>query len=220
VLTADKRPGSPNATLATCPRTLAFRWAHAPSPACKHALPGSGRKLKEIYDRDGSEIAAEGLSRIAEFYKIEAEIRGTSPGQGLSARQTRTKPLMDDFGIWLKAQLARVSGKSRLGEKLRYINNHWDGLQTFLTDGRVEIDNNPVERTIRPIALNRKNALCAGHDEGGKNWGRIASLIETCKLNGVEPFAYLKSTLEAIAAGHPASRIDDLMPWAFKPTSS
>ena len=188
--------------------TLAFCWAHA------------RRKLKEIYDRDGSKIAAEGLRQIAEFYKIEAEIRGTSPGQRLSARQARTKPLMDDFGLWLKAQLARVSGKSRLGEKLRYINNHWDGLQTFLTDGRVEIDSNTVERTIRPIALNRKNALFAGHAEGGKNWGRIASLIETCKLNGVEPFAYIKATLEAIAAGHPASRIDDLMPWAFKTTSS
>lgn len=188
--------------------TLAYCWAHA------------RRKLKEIHDRDGSEIAAEGLRRIREFYKIEAEIRGTSPGQRLSARQARTKPLMDDFGLWLKDQRSRVSAKSRLGEKLAYISRHWNGLQTFLTDGRVEIDSNPVERTIRPIALNRKNALFAGHDEGGKNWGRIASLIETCKLNGVEPFTYIKATLEAIAAGHPASQIDDLMPWAFKPASS
>ncbi len=188
--------------------TLAYCWAHA------------RRKLKEVYDRDGSKIAAEGLRRIREFYKIEAEIRGTSAGQRLSARQARTKPLMDAFGQWLKEQLARVSGKSRLGEKLRYINSHWDGLQVFLSDGRVDIDSNPVERIIRPIALNRKNALFAGHDEGGKNWGRIASLIETCKMNGVEPFAYIKATLEAIAAGHPASKIDDLMPWAFKPTSS
>ncbi|MCF6329318.1 MAG: transposase domain-containing protein, partial [Henriciella sp.] len=79
---------------------------------------------------------------------------------------------------------------------------------------------NPVERTIRPITLNRKNALFAGHDEGGKNWGRIASLIETCKLNGVEPFAYLKATLQAIASGHPVAQIDDLMPWAFNQASS
>jgi len=77
-----------------------------------------------------------------------------------------------------------------------------------------------VERTIRPIALNRKNALFAGHDEGGTNWGRIASLIETCKLNSIEPFAYLKATLEAIASGHPADQIDDLMPWAFNQASS
>ncbi len=165
-------------------------------------------------------IAAEGLRRIAEFYKIEAETRGTAPGQRLSARQAQTKPLMDDFGLWLKGQRNRISAKSRLGEKLAYISRHWDGLQIFLTDGRVEIDSNAVERTIRPITLNRKNALFAGHDEGGKNWGRIASLIETCKLNGVEPFAYLKATLRAIASGHPADQIDELMPWAFKKASS
>jgi len=188
--------------------TLAYCWAHA------------RRKLKEVHDSDASPIAAEGLSRIAEFYKIEAKIRGLPADRRLAERRARTKPLMVDFYIWLKAQLARVSGKSRLGEKLRYIHSHWNGLQVFLTDGRVEIDSNSVERTIRPIALNRKNALFAGHDEGGKNWGRIASLIETCKLNGVEPFAYLKATLEAIAAGHPASQIDDLMPWAFKTASS
>jgi len=195
-------------TRADGPLTLAFCWAHA------------RRKLKEVYDSDGSEIAAEGLRRIAEFYKIEAEIRGTSSGQRLTARQTRTKPLMDDFGLWLKDQRSRISAKSRLGEKLAYISRHWDGLRTFLTDGRVEIDSNPVERTIRPIALNRKNSLFAGHDEGGKNWGRIASLIETCKFNGVEPFAYLKATLEAIASGHPTDQIDKLMPWAFNHAST
>jgi transposase len=188
-------------TRADGPLKLAFCWAHAPSRRCKHRLPGSGRKLKEVYDRDGSEIAAESLRRIAEFYKIEAEIRGTSADQRLAARKARTKPLMDDFGLWLRDQRSRISAKSRLGEKLAYISRHWDGLQIFLTDGRVEIDSNPVERTIRPITLNRKNALFAGHDEGGKNWGRIASLIETCKLNGVEPFAYLKATLQAIASG-------------------
>ncbi len=77
-----------------------------------------------------------------------------------------------------------------------------------------------VKVAFRPIALNRKNALFAGHDEGGKNWGRIASLIETCKLNGIEPFAYLKTTLQAIASGLPANQIDELMPWAFNQASS
>jgi predicted amidohydrolase YtcJ len=177
------------------------------------------RKLKEVFDRDGSEIAAEGLRRIAEIYAIEKDIRATSPGQRLSARQARSAPLVAAFGEWLQAQRMRISAKSRLGEKLAYIHNHWDGLQTFLSDGRVEIDSNKVENLVRPIALNRKNALFAGHDEGGRAWGRIASLIETCKINGVEPFAYLKSTLEAIAAGHPKNHIDDLLPWNFKPSS-
>src|SRR6056297_1618586 len=189
------------------PIRVAHCWAHA------------RRKLKEVFDRDGSEIAAEGLRRIAEIYKIEADIRGVEPGQRLSARQARTAPLVAVFGDWLQKQRLRVSAKSRLGEKLAYIHRHWEGLQAFLHDGRVEIDSNGVENLIRPIALNRKNALFAGHDEGGKTWGSVASLIETAKINGVEPFAYLKATLEAIAAGHPKNRIDELLPWNFQPSS-
>ena len=112
----------------------------------------------------------------------------------------------------------RGTRPGRLGEKLAYIARHWDGLQVFLADGRVEMDSNAVENLARPIALNRKNALFAGHDEGAGAWARIASLIETAKLNRVEPYAWLKATLEAIAAGHPNSRIDDLLP--FRPSSS
>jgi transposase len=199
-LTRADRPGGP-LVLANC-------WAHA------------RRKLREVYERDGSTIAAEGLRRIAEFYRIEAEIRGRSPEARLAARQQQTAPLVQAFKLWLKQMRARVSAKSRLGEKLGYIARNWAGLEIFLTDGRVEIDSNAVENKIRPLALNRKNALFAGHDEGGRAWGRIASLIETAKMNGVEPFAYLKATLEAIAGGHPASKIDDLLPWAFSTSSS
>ena len=168
-LTKPSRKGGALIRVAHC-------WAHA------------RRKLKEIFDRDGSEIAAEGLRRIVEFYAVEADIRGVSPGQRLSARQARTAPLVAVFGDWLQAQRRKISNKSRLGEKLTYIHNHWEGLQTFLTDGRVESDSNRVESLIRPIALNRKNALFAGHDEGDGAWGHIASLIETCKINGIEPF--------------------------------
>ncbi|MEY8827208.1 IS66 family transposase [Sedimentitalea sp. XS_ASV28] len=189
------------------PITVAHCWAHA------------WRKLKEVFDRDGSEIAAEGLRRIAEFYRIEAEIRGMGPGQRLSARQARSAPLVAEFGDWLQAQRLRISAKSRLGEKLTYIHGQWGGLQTFLHDGRVEIDSNAIENLIRPNALTRKNALFAGHDEGGRTWARIASLIATAKINGVELFAYLRATLEVIAAGHTASKIDDLLPWNFNPSS-
>jgi transposase len=157
-LTKPTRKGGASIRVARC-------WAHA-----RH-------KLKEVLDRDGSEIAAEGLRRIAELYAIEADIRGVSPGQRLAARQNRTAPLMAAFSDWLQVQRRKLSAKSRLGEKLAYIHNHWFALQTFLTDGRVEIDSNRVENLIRPIALNRKNALFAGHDEGGIVSGRIASLI-------------------------------------------
>ncbi len=185
------------------PVKLAYCWAHA------------RRKLKDVHDRDGSPIAAEGLKRIAKFYKIEKEIRGQSPDARVAVRQARTQPLINDFEVWLNTVRSRVSAKSRLGEKLGYIAKHMDGLKLFLDDGTVEMDSNIVERSIRPIALLRKNALFAGHDEGGRNWGRIASLIETCKLNNVEPYAYLKATLEAIARGHSSAQIDVLMPWNF-----
>jgi transposase len=192
---------------AHAPLTLAHCWAHG------------RRQLREIFDRDASPIAEEGLRRIARLYEIEAAIRGRPPETRRAVRQERSAPLVEAFGVWLAEARARVSAKSRIGEKLAYFANHWDGLRVFLGDGRVEMDSNPVENTIRPLTLNRKNALFAGHDEGGRSWARIASLVETCKLNGVEPFAYLKATLEAIAAGHPASRIDDLLPWSFQPAS-
>ena len=190
------------------PLRLAYCWAH------------SRRKLREIYDSSGSEIAAEGLRRIAELYAIEADIRGSPPERRLAERQARAAPLVEAFGEWLKEQRARVSPKSRLGEKLGYIARHWDGLRLFLADGRVEMDSNAVENSLRPVVLTRKNALFAGHDEGAAAWGRIASLIQTAKLNGVEPYVWLKATLEAIAAGHLNDRIDELLPWNFVSSSS
>jgi transposase len=116
---------------------------------------------------------------------------------------------------WFVHHRARVATKSPLGEALAYIAKYWDGLKLFLTDGRIEIDNNSVERTIRPIALNRKNALFAGHDAGAGNWAIIASLIETCKLNAVDPLAYLSATLTSIIKGHKQSCIDELLPWNY-----
>ena len=185
----------------------------------QHLWVHARRKLCEIHDSHRSEVAAQGLRRIAAMYAIEKQIRGEPAEVRLAVRQARTAPRVKEFGAWLKRQRARGSPKSRLGEKLAYIGNHWEGLQVFLTDGRVEMDSNVVENTIRPLALNRKNALFAGHDEGAAAWARIASLIETAKMNGVNPHAYLKATLEAIANGHPASEIDRLLPWVFTPIS-
>ena len=118
-----------------------------------------------------------------------------------------------------KGERARIVEECcRPGASLAVVaRRHWDGLRVFLADGRVEMDTNAVENRIRPLALTRKNALFAGHDEGAVAWSRMATLIETAKMNGVEPYAYLKATLEAIAAGHPAARIDELLPWAYTP---
>jgi len=185
---------------------LAYCWAHA------------RRKLHEVAQTGTTPIADEGLKQIAALYRIEKDIRGQSPGARLAARQTRSKPILDDFETWLTTHRARVSAKSPLGEALKYIAKYWDGLCLFLTDGRIELDSNAVERTIRPIALNRKNALFAGHDIGAENWAVIASLIETCKLNAVDPHAWLNNILTAIVNGHKQSRIDELLPWNYAQT--
>ncbi|MFO7856121.1 MAG: IS66 family transposase [Paracoccaceae bacterium] len=197
----DARGGNRRLVLAHC-------WAHG------------RRKLREIFERDASPLAEEGLRRIAELYAIEAAIAGMTPEARRTVRQARSKPLVEAFAVWLASARAKVSARSRMGEKLTYFANHWEGLTVFLDDGRVEMDSNAVENLIRPLTLQRKNSLFAGHDEGAANWACIASLIETCKINGVDPLAYLVATLEAIAAGHPTSRIDDLTPWAFAATSS
>ena len=199
-LRREDRPGGP-LTLAAC-------WIHA------------RRGLKEMFDSNGSPIAMAGLKRIAQLYKIEDKIRGESPATRQFVRWTESAPLVNAFGVWLDEQRSRVSPRSRLGEKLTYIANQWDGLLVFLYDGRVEMDSNFVENRIRPIKLTAKSALFAGHDEGARAWGRIASLIETCKMNGVEPYAWFKSTLEKIAAGHPQSKIDELLPWNFDQAAS
>ena len=150
---------------------------------------------------------------IRELYAIEAEIRGLGPELRLAARQERSGPAVARIKAWLDLHRARVSAKAPLGEALSYIAKYWIGLELFLNDGRIELDNNAVERTIRPIALNRKNALFAGHDAGAENWAVIASLIETCKLNHVDPYAWMAATLRDIAAGHKNAAIDQLLPW-------
>ncbi len=166
----------------------------------------------EITRSGAAPIAEEGVKRIGELYRIEIELRGLDPEARLAGRQERSAPLVADMQTWLAHHRARVATKSPLGEALAYIARYWDGLKLFLTDDRVEIDNNSVERSIRPIVLNRKNALFAGHDTGAENWATIASLIETCKLNAVDPQDYLTRTLTAIVSGHKQSRIDELLP--------
>ena len=182
---------------------LACCWAHA------------RRKLIEITRTGPAPIAEEGVNLIRELYIIEAEIKGADADSRLATRRERSAPILARIDDWLRHHRARASAKSPLGEALAYIAKYRDGLGRFLADGRIEIDNNTVERTIRPIALNRKNALFAGHDAGAANWGVIASLIETCKMNAVDPHAWLARTLKAIVSCHKQSQIADLLPWNY-----
>jgi hypothetical protein len=172
---------------------------------------------RAFYDLDGP-IAVAALARIARLYRIEAEIRGRPAEERCAARQARSRPILEALEPWLREKLGLISQKSKLAEAIRYALSRWAGLSLFLSDGRVEIDSNVVERAIRPLALTRKNALFAGSDGGAEHWAVIASLIETCKLVGVEPRGYLADVITRIVEGHPNSRLDELLPWAYPAT--
>ncbi len=182
--------------------SLAFCWSHV------------RRRFYELAASGPAPIASEALKRIAELYRIEDEIRGQTQNERRIVRQRKSRPITDSLAPWLREQLALISQKTKLAEAIRYALSRWEGLTRFIDDGRIEIDSNTVERSIRPIALNRKNALFAGSDAGAEQWATIASLIETAKLNDVEPLSYLTDTLTKIVNGHPNSQLDDLLPWA------
>jgi transposase len=195
-LVADDADNSPQ---------LAFCWAH------------TRRKFYDIHVATSSPLAEEALRRIAELYDIEADIRGTTAENRRAVRQLRSRPLVEAMKTWLTEQLGRISGRSALAQAIRYALNHWDGLVLFLDDGRVELDTNTVERAIRPVALGRKNALFAGADSGGRHWAIVASLIQTAKLNAVDPLAWLTDVLERIVSGRTRQHeLDTLLPWNWK----
>jgi transposase len=183
--------------------TLAYCWSHF------------RRQFYDIAKGGNAPIATAALDKIGALYGIEEEIRCRDADARRTARQERTKPLVDALKPWLEEQRSELPRASETAKAIGYGLDHLDGLTRFLDDGRIEIDTNTVERTIRPIALNRKNALFAGSDEGGANWAIIASLIETCKLNGVNPHAWLADTLTKLVNRWPAAKIDELMPWAY-----
>ena len=187
---------------------LAACWAH------------TRRKFYEVHQATGSPIAADALRRIAGLYALEKEIRGRSADERQRVRDARARPLIDGLKPWLEDQLQRVPPRGGLAEAIRYALARWPALCRFLDDGRIELDNNPVERAIRPVALGRKNHLFAGSDGGADRWAVIASLLETARLNGVEPYTYLKDVLKRMADGHPMSRIDDLLPWNWRPSAA
>ena len=183
--------------------TLAYCWAHA------------RRSFHEIHAGSPAPVAAEALARIGKLYGIEAEIRGRPAEERCRIRRARAGPILAALKPWLEAKLATVSRKSAIAEAIRHVLGRWDGLTRYVEDGRIEIDSNAVERTMRGVALGRKNHLFAGSDGGGEHWAVLASLVETCKMNGVDPEAYLADVLTRLASRHPASRIDELLPWAY-----
>jgi len=175
-------------------------WAHA------------RRKFYDLYDHSKSPIAAEALDRIRELYAVEDQVRGKPPDQRKAFRKEHAAPLLKGLRQWLGATLLAVSAKSETARAINYSLKLWDALTRYLEDGRIEIDNNAAERALRGPVLSRKNFLFAGADSGGERAAAMYTLLETAKLNGLNPEAYLCHVLERIA-DHPINRIDELLPW-------
>ena len=178
-------------------------WAHARRPFWD---------LHESQGCAAGTIAAQALQRIAALYAIEAQIRGQPPDVRRQVRQARAGPLLEDLQAWLTSMLGQVSAKSELAKAIGYSLTRWRSLTRYRDDGRIEIDNNAAERALRGVALGRNNYLFMGSDAGGERAAAIYSLVETAKLNGLDPQAYLRDVLARIA-DHPINRIDELLPW-------
>jgi hypothetical protein len=173
------------------------------------------RRFYELHLANTSTVATTSVERLAQLWVVEDSVRGQVPELRARARQHTSAPIVTDlFKLW-QDTLPRISAKSKLAEHIRYALTRRATLENFLNDGRIEIDSNIVERAIRPQTITRKNALFAGSDGGGRTWAAISTLLQTAKMNAVDPLAYLTQTLIRIANGWPNSKIDDLMPWNY-----
>lgn len=177
-------------------------WAHA------------RRKFYELYAAHKSPLAEEALNRIKALYEIEDSIRGKPPDERKRVRQLHAGPLLDGLNAWLQATLTRVSAKSELAAAIHYSLKRWQALTRYRDNGTIEIDNNAAERALRGPVLSRKNFLFAGADSGGERAAVLYTLLETAKLNGVDPEAYLRFVLERIAE-QPSNRLAELLPWSY-----
>ncbi len=175
-------------------------WAHA------------RRKLYDVHHATQSPAAKEMLERIGELFAIEEEIKGRPPQRRLAERIEHSVPLLEQMKSRFEETLNKISRKSSLADALLYSLRHWNALTRYTTDGRLDICNNAAERAIRPLALGRKNWLFAGADTGGERAATIYTIIETARLNGLDPEAYLRLLISRLA-DHPAKRIDELLPW-------
>jgi transposase len=175
------------------------------------------RHFYDLEQAHASPIAREALQRIGALYTVEEQIRGKPPEERRTVRQTQSKPLLDSLRHWFEAMLSKLSRKSDTTAAIRYAVSRWDALTRYIEDGHIEIDNNAAERSLRGVALGRKNYLFAGSDAGGERAAAIYSLIGSAKLNGLDPEAYLRHVLTRIA-DHPINRIKELLPWNIHPT--
>ena len=173
------------------------------------------RKFFELAELQKAPVAIEAVRRIDELFAIEREIKGRPPDVRLSVRRTRSKPLVEALENWLRDERRKLSSKAPVAKAIDYSLKRWQAFARFLDDGRICMSNNAAERAVRGIAVGRKNWTFCGSDSGGRRAAAIYTLIETCKLNDVDPRAWLADVLARIA-DHPAKRIADLLPWNWK----
>jgi transposase len=194
---ADPRTGAP------APLKEVACWAHA------------RRKFYDVHVETKSPAAARALDMIARLFAIEADIKGKAAAERAAARCERANPILDELRAFLETTLAKISGKSDFAKAIRYATSRWTALTRYVDDGRLEMSNNAAERAIRPLALGRKNYLFAGSDDGGRRAAIIYSLIETARLNDIDPEAWLADVIARIA-DHPISKLDELLPWKWE----
>ena len=174
------------------------------------------RKFMDDFEHTGSAIAKQAIKPVGKLHAVEKEAKSKSPEERVAIRQEKAKPVFDELEAWLQAQLPRLSGKTKLAEAIRYALNRMPKARACLGDGRLELDNNICERLIRPIALGRKNDLFMGSVGGGKAVAIACTLVETARMNGVDPEAWLTWVLERLP-DHKINRIEELMPWNWMP---
>jgi transposase len=175
------------------------------------------RKFYDLHISGVSKAATDTIIAMTELWQIEDEARGRDADSRSTLRQEKSATIVSGlFDLWEK-ELGKVSGKSKTAEAIRYALTRCEALERFLTDGRIEIDSNIVERAIRPQTITRKNSLFAGSEGGGRTWATLATLLQTAKMNNVDPLDWLSQTLTRIAQGWPVSELEALMPWNFRP---
>jgi len=172
------------------------------------------RKFYDVHHATASPIAMEALERIAALFAVEGSIRGRAPELRAAIRQEHAQPLLEKLKTFLETSLRQVSGKSALAQAIRYALSRWKALSRYITNGRLEISNNAAERAMKPPVLGRKNYLFCGSDAGGRRAACMYTIIETCRMNAIDPQVYLADVLARIA-DHPIHRIDELLPWRW-----
>ena len=190
----------------------AYRTGRVKEMAC---MAHVRRDFYNLYESLKLPVAGEAVLRIRKLYDVETQARGLPPAERVALRQQYAKPIFDELEIWLKAQQVKISGKMPLGKAIRYALARMPKARAYLDNGFLEIDNNTVERAIRPVAVGRKNYMFMGSEAGGKSAAIAYTLIETAKMNNINPEAWLAWVLERIQ-DHPANRMHDLMPWAYQ----